>query len=97
MKLFFGWSNIKKFLLQIVETFSADKSKLSAKRLTTFVANCSAIALTWIFVCYMLIYKELTAVDFAIAIAPIVGIGAYALTRSEMAKDAKPKEEPKLD
>ncbi len=92
-KTFLGWTNLKAFLKEIYNTLSADKSKLSAKRLTMFVANNSIICLTWIFVLTMLYLGKLTATDFVIAISPMVGIGAYNLSKSESAK----KEEPKLD
>ncbi len=85
-KLFFGWTNFKTVLIEIWNTLSSGKSKLSSKRLITFVANNSVVTLTWIFVIYMLLYKELSATDFVISITPILVMGGYSLTKSESAK-----------
>lgn len=92
-RYFFGWTNLKFFLKELFNTLSADKSKLSAKRLTMFVANNSVICLTWIFVLTMLFLGKLTATDFVISISPMVGIGAYNLSKSESAKkEDKPEQ-----
>lgn len=101
-KLFFGWSNLKKLLIEVFYTLSADKSKLSAKRLTMFVANSSVICLTWVFILAMLWLGKLTATDFVISISPMVGIGAYNLSKAESAKDKlkelkELKEDSKVD
>lgn len=92
-RYFFGWTNLKFFLKELFNTLSADKSKLSAKRLTMFVANNSVICLTWIFVLTMLFLDKLTATDFVISISPMAGIGAYNLSKSESAKkEDKPEQ-----
>ena len=88
-RYFFGWGNVKTFVKEVYGTLSADKSKLSAKRLITFAANNSVILLTWIFILHMLIYKTLSATDFVIAISPLVVMGGYSLTKSESAKIKK--------
>lgn len=86
-KTFIGWTNIKKFIVQIYKTLSAEKSTLSSKRLITFVTNNSVILLTWIFVLYMLIYRTLSALEFVTAIGPILLMGGYSLTKTEHAKN----------
>lgn len=85
-KCFFGWTNLKKVFIEIWNTLSSEKSKLSSKRLITFVANNSVITLTWIYVIFMLIYSSLSPLEFVTAIGPILLMGGYSLTKSETAK-----------
>lgn len=85
-KTFIGWTNIKKALIEIWNTLGSEKSKLSSKRLITFVANNSVITLTWIYVLFMLIYSSLSPLEFITAIGPILIMGGYSLNKSEKAK-----------
>ncbi len=87
-KYFFGWTNIKKILREWWRTLSNEKSFLSSKRLTTFVANNSVVILTWFFVIYTTLTCKLDPMGFTIVIAPLTVMGGYNIAMGY--KDKKP-------
>ena len=89
MKLFFGWSNIRWFLLEIGKLYSAEKSYFSKKRIESGLAFLIG---QWGMIFYMLEKHETltmsevlfwTATEFAIAGYMINQIQKEKVTLSE--------------
>ena len=86
--MFFGWANIKKLILEWLNTFSNKDSRFSSKRITQFTFGAVAVSLT----IFVIIYNrdKFTATDDVMVISPLFIYGGYTLNQTQKEKkDAK--------
>lgn len=85
-RFFFGWGNIKKIILEWLNTFSKEDSFFSSKRLERFVFLITGLGLT----IFVVIYNrdKFSAADNLLVISPLFVYGGFSLTKTEQEKYA---------
>lgn len=80
------WTNIKKTAFEWLKTLSSKSSFFSSKRLERF----SFIGLTEIIICgtfiYLIVSKQLTALDAVILTGPLLIAAGFNMTQTEKSK-----------
>lgn len=88
---FFGSENIKKFILELIYTFSSKKSLLSSKRIERALLFISSLVMIW---WYFLIHRhDLTAMEIISIITTLLVYAGFQVRNSmKEGKDEENKE-----
>lgn len=80
------WEKIKKFVYEWLKTLSSRPGFFSSKRLEKFVLTAVVVAGYVATMTYLIVADKLTALEFTIASAPLLGAAGYNLYKAEEAK-----------
>lgn len=83
-KYFFGWTNIKWFIRELVKMYSDEPSYFSKKRIESGIAFLVFIAGAVFFLIKN--YEKMTASDFAIWATPVCLISGYVISQIQKEK-----------
>ncbi|MCC7514522.1 MAG: hypothetical protein IT212_07500 [Bacteroidia bacterium] len=89
--MFFGWGNIKKLLIELLKTFSNEKSFLSSKRINRFLFLITGLSLS----IFIIIYNrgKWGALECMIVIGALFGYAGYEMTKTQKEKLTKKEDE----
>jgi hypothetical protein len=84
-RYFFGWTNIKWFIKEILFTFSNKPSFFSSKRIERGILFCTALTSYMIWFFYH--YKVLSPTDMVIVTGPIFFYAGYSMNTTQKEKN----------
>ena len=90
-KLFMGWSNIKKFILELVLTLTAKESRLSQKKILIYLIELSMLSAT---LSYLYIHRlTMTSGDLTLIVGLWLGKGVTSAIMVQSDKKVKDNNE----
>jgi len=81
-----NWEKFKKLAYEWLKTLSSKPGFFSSKRLEKFILTAVVVLGYIATIIYLIVSDKLTALEFTIASAPLLGAAGYNLYKAEEAK-----------